>query len=432
MEKKLPEFKPLPELGNVANNYISAFNVGMNIYDALSYLQGYVLITYNSVNDMVDEWNKLGKYVTDVLNQWLEDGTVNELIATNPQWDLKVNKAGDMMSGDLQFQENTGVYGTLNSGDKANMISHSYVGSDDYIHVGDSKSQTVVQSKSRPVWNDGSQNQDLLVVEDLSPKENLLINADFKNGIINQRGKPLDEGVAYTGSSYAIDRWRVDKLKVTTYDDYLRIDNEDITSHSLTQPFLKPIKEKCTWYINIKDMSEDCYAWTYVDDSGKYNNVGYLSKGENVFVYGNKNQPTLDFSISIPPGGFIEIYQMKLEKGTVFTGMPEWDYMNEWNNCRRFYKEIRVTAINTNPTNITQPYYMIPYTGDVPMVKKPRLANADQEGFVFSWNGTSEPDLKIKSLYDVDTLTNTPVRIELNQTSTQAILQTILKLDAEI
>ena len=431
MEKKLPEFKPLPELGNVANNYISAFNVGMNIYDALSYLQGYVLITYNSVNDMIVEWNKLGEYVTGVLNQWLEDGTVNELIATNPQWDLKVNKAGDVMSGDLQFQENTGVYGTLHSGSKASMIRHSYE-DNDYIYVGDSKSQSVVSSKSRPVWNDGSQLQKFLVEADLSPKENLLINADFKSGIINQRGDSLNEGVAYAGSSYTIDRWKVNKLKVTTYDDYLRIDNEDIIPHSLTQPFLKPIKEKCTWYINVKDMSEDCYAWSYVDDSGKYNTVGYLSKGENVFVYGAVNQPTLDFSISIPAGGFIEIYQMKLEKGSVFTGMPEWDYMREWNNCRRYYKEIRVTAINTNPTNITTPYYMTPYTGDVPMVKKPTLANADQEGFVFSWNGTSESDLKIKSMYEVDTLTNTPVRIELNQTSAQAILQIILKLDAEL
>lgn len=185
MEKKLPDFKPLPELGNVASNYMSAFNVGMNIYEALAYLQGYVQITYNSVNDLIDDWNNFENYVTEninqianektqqILNQWLEDGTLNELIATNPQWALKVNKAGDVMSGDLQFQENTGVYGTLHSGTKVNMISHSYTGTDDYTQIGDDNAQAVIHSKNRPVWYDGSQNQDLLVEEDLTDISNI-------------------------------------------------------------------------------------------------------------------------------------------------------------------------------------------------------------------------------------------------------------------
>lgn len=180
MDKKLPEFKPLPELGNVANNYMSAFNVGMNIYEALAYLQGYVQITYNSVDDLIDDWNNFETYVTEninqianektqeILNKWLEDGTLNELIATNPQWALKVNKSGDVMSGDLQFQENTGVYGTLHSGTKVNMISHSYTGTDDYTQIGDNNAQAVIHSENRPVWYDGSQNQDLLVEEDLT------------------------------------------------------------------------------------------------------------------------------------------------------------------------------------------------------------------------------------------------------------------------
>lgn len=175
----LPEFKPLPELGNVASNYMSAFNVGMNIYEALTYLQGYVQITYNSMDELINDWNNFEKYITEniqvisnektqeILNQWLSDGTLNELIANNPQWNLKVNKAGDVMSGDLQFQENTGVYGTLHSGTKVNMVSHSYTGTDDYTQIGDDNAQAVIHSENRPVWYDGSKNQDLLVEEDL-------------------------------------------------------------------------------------------------------------------------------------------------------------------------------------------------------------------------------------------------------------------------
>lgn len=177
---KLPEFKPLPEVENLRSNYMSAFNHGMNIYEALVYLQGYVQITYNSMDDLINDWNTFEQYVTDnisqianektqeILNQWLSDGTLNELIAQNPLWNQKVNKSGDIMSGDLQFQENRGVYGTLHSGDKVNMISHTYTGSDDYTQIGDSESQAVVRSKDRPVWYNGTKNQDLIVEDDIS------------------------------------------------------------------------------------------------------------------------------------------------------------------------------------------------------------------------------------------------------------------------
>lgn len=177
---KLPEFKPLPDVDNLRSNYMSAFNHGMNIYEALVYLQGYVQITYNSMDDLINDWNNFEQYVTDnisqianektqeILNQWLSDGTLNELIAQNPLWNQKVSKSGDIMSGDLQFQENKGVYGTLHSGDKVNMISHSYTGSDDYTQIGDSESQAVVRSKDRPVWYNGTKNQDLIVEDDLN------------------------------------------------------------------------------------------------------------------------------------------------------------------------------------------------------------------------------------------------------------------------
>lgn len=177
---KLPEFKPIPEVDNLRSNYMSAFNHGMNIYEALVYLQGYVQITYKSMDDLIADWNNFEQYITEnisqianektqeILNQWKSDGTLNEIIAQNPLWNQKVNKAGDVMSGDLQFQENTGVYGTLHSGTKVNMISHSYTGTDDYTHIGDDNAQAVIHSEKSPVWYDGSKNQDLLVEEDLN------------------------------------------------------------------------------------------------------------------------------------------------------------------------------------------------------------------------------------------------------------------------
>lgn len=177
---KLPEFKPLPDVDNLRSNYMCAFNKGMNIYEALVYLQGYVQITYNSMDDLLNDWNNFEQYITEnisqianektqeILNQWKSDGTLNEIIATNPQWALKVNKAGDVMTGDLQFQENTGVYGTSASGQKVNLAKTRHVGSVDYVDIGHDDSQAVIYSNEKPIWSNNGANKDLLTEEDIS------------------------------------------------------------------------------------------------------------------------------------------------------------------------------------------------------------------------------------------------------------------------
>lgn len=250
---------------------------------------------------------------------------------------------------------------------------------------------------------------------------NLLINSDFKSGIINQR-RALDMGVTFEESSYAVDRWRVNKLKVTTYNDYVRIDNEDTVSHSITQPLETPIKEKCTWYINVKNMSEGCYAWTYVDDSGKYNKVGDLSSGENVFVYGSEIQSTLDFSISIPSGGFIEIYQMKLEKGTVFTGMPIWDYVEQFLKCERYYKRLGTNWGGMYSARSDENWYDVYIPITTPMEKVPSLVCVDSQ---------DESSAYVALLGNVITNT-TGIQIPLNEFNSISFINGFVLLKAPI
>ena len=177
---KLPEFKPLPEVDNLRSNYMSAFNHGMNIYEALVYLQGYVQITYNSMDDLINDWNNFEQYIDEnisqianektqeILNQWKSDGTLNEIIAQNPMWNQKVNKAGDVMTGDLQFQENMGVYGTSQGGQKVNLAKTRHVGSSDYVDIGDDDSQAVIYSKEKPIWSNNGATKDLITEEDIS------------------------------------------------------------------------------------------------------------------------------------------------------------------------------------------------------------------------------------------------------------------------
>lgn len=376
MEKKLPEFKPLPELGNVASNYMSAFNVGMNIYEALAYLQGYVQLTYNSVNDLIDDWNNFENYVTENINQianektqeilqgWLDDGTLAETIKQSAIWAEKVDVAGDVMSGDLQFQENTGVYGTLHSGTKVNMISHSYTGTDDYTQIGDSNSQSVVRSKNRPVWYDGSQNHDLLVEEDLPSKENLLDNADFKSGIINQRGKTTYEQTSkWTGS---IDRWLyISYGPIAVTEGYIQIGPS--ASNQTTyfrQKLPKTINGELTCAVQVKNLIGTCkmnFSTTYVDKE--------IHEGLNIInIPANQNVDTVQFNLE-GANSQIQIEFVKLEHGSVFTGMPEWDFVSEWFNCQKYLYVARTTYTQYQESNIISGYIAMP----CPMVKVPSL-----------------------------------------------------------
>lgn len=55
----LPKYDELKLSGkNLALQYVSAFNTGMNIYQCINQLQGYIEWTIKSVNDVVVQWNE--------------------------------------------------------------------------------------------------------------------------------------------------------------------------------------------------------------------------------------------------------------------------------------------------------------------------------------------------------------------------------------
>lgn len=55
----LPQFEEVKLSGkNLAQNYVSQFNTGMNIYQCLNYLQGYIGWVVKAVNDIVKKWNR--------------------------------------------------------------------------------------------------------------------------------------------------------------------------------------------------------------------------------------------------------------------------------------------------------------------------------------------------------------------------------------
>lgn len=296
MEKKLPEFKPLPELGNVSSNYMSAFNVGMNIYEALSYLQGYVQITYNSVDDLINDWNNFEAYVTEninqianektqeILNQWLEDGTLSEILVTNPQ-------------------------------------------------------------------------------------PNLLINADFKSGIINQRGQTTYA----TGNKVTVDMWRKSSGIVTVGTNSITYTNTSAIDVGLDQ--VVDFKGPITIYVNATVATGSATLALYssleydTDDLEEYN----LTSGENIFHVESGTIKILQ--IKLRQNSSIVINQVKVEKGSIFTGMPYWNYTEELVKCLRYQKVFYLnTMFNASGTD----EYQETYPFEIELYKTPSVDVLDQ------------------------------------------------------
>lgn len=60
LQNILPKYSELKLSGkNLAQQYVSAFNTGMNIYQCINQLQGYIEWVIKAVNDVVIQWNEI-------------------------------------------------------------------------------------------------------------------------------------------------------------------------------------------------------------------------------------------------------------------------------------------------------------------------------------------------------------------------------------
>ena len=70
LDNVLPKYDPVKLSGkNLAQQYVSAFNTGMNVYQCINQLQGYIEWLINSVNTVVKSWNDS---VDETLNMSIE------------------------------------------------------------------------------------------------------------------------------------------------------------------------------------------------------------------------------------------------------------------------------------------------------------------------------------------------------------------------
>ena len=70
----LPEFECLKLSGkNLAQQYVSAFNTGMNVYQCLNYLQGYVYTLVMAMNETIEAWNTVVPLLEQATKEWTDE-----------------------------------------------------------------------------------------------------------------------------------------------------------------------------------------------------------------------------------------------------------------------------------------------------------------------------------------------------------------------
>lgn len=221
----LPKFEPLPNVGNVVSNSVTAFNQGYNLYQCINYLQGYVAIVYENMDALLNDWNNFQQVINDniqkiateetqkILNQWLKDGTLNDLIAQNPLWDQKLDKSGGTMTGNIKFSENTKIVGTTPGGNDIDLIHNTNDGaSGNYVQFGDPDAKTVINSSQQPVWHNGDDDYLLLTQKHLD---------DGLAGKVNKAGDTMTGNLNLNASLNVLGKITRDEGRYTifTYDN---------------------------------------------------------------------------------------------------------------------------------------------------------------------------------------------------------------------
>lgn len=222
----LPKFEPLPNVGNVVSNNVTAFNQGYNLYQCINYLQGYVTIVYENMDALLADWNNFQQVINEnitniateetqkILNQWVEDGTLNDLIAENPLWNQKLDKSGGTMTGNIKFSENTKIVGTTPGGNDIDLIHNTNDGATgNYVKFGDPDAKTVINSSQQPVWHNGVDDYLLLTQKQLD---------DGLNGKVSKSGDTMTGNLNLNASLNFTEKITMDNVRdvVSKQDKY--------------------------------------------------------------------------------------------------------------------------------------------------------------------------------------------------------------------
>lgn len=113
LQSILPKYNELKLSGvNLAQQYVSAFNTGMNIYQCINQLQGYIEWVIKAVDDVVVQWNEIvGSQLQDSINA-TKQATTEQF---NIEWQKNKKQLDTEIEGIIQKQFNQDWQGKENA-----------------------------------------------------------------------------------------------------------------------------------------------------------------------------------------------------------------------------------------------------------------------------------------------------------------------------
>lgn len=96
LQSILPKYNELKLNGiNLGQQYVSAFNTGMNIYQCINQLQGYIEWLVKAVNDVVVQWN-------EIVDSQLQDSINATKQATTEQFNIEWQKNKKQLDTEIE------------------------------------------------------------------------------------------------------------------------------------------------------------------------------------------------------------------------------------------------------------------------------------------------------------------------------------------
>lgn len=298
LDDVLPKYEPIKLSGkNLAQNYVSAFNTGMNIYQCVNYLQGNIDWTIKAVNDVVKSWNTEVIESIDQSKAIVRETTTEQF---NTEW---TNKQPELIE-----QVNTLTTNQFNN--------------------------------EKSIFND--ELDTLNARMDTFSNPNLLINPDFK---INQRGKST---YSPTGAGYTVDRWVGTNVNTVVNSD----GTVSVSSLSgigyYTQHEESISYGKHTYSIYVQAITGTVKAF-YKSKDSKDIELGTLKQGLNTFT--SSDDGFKSFLLSIAGGSSVTLKYAKIEQGTVATSFIAPNQAEEYLKCERFYQRVSLDLNTISLTN---------------------------------------------------------------------------------
>lgn len=131
LQNILPKYSELKLSGkNLAQQYVSAFNTGMNIYQCINQLQGYIEWVIKAVNDVVVQWN-------EIVDKQIKYA-ISESVDASVKASITASKQATTEQFNVEWEKVQSVLKTLE-----NNVSLNKIGTDQYYVLTESKDKNV-------------------------------------------------------------------------------------------------------------------------------------------------------------------------------------------------------------------------------------------------------------------------------------------------